>query len=241
MTTRRQFVSNQIALIAGLSSRRLAVPWLQAGGLLGGVGALPTLAVAQTKDSPKTQEGIEQLREFMIGAKSARGEFEQKLLKTSGASENTSGSFSFVRPGKFRWEVKKPYSQLMVSDGSQLFFFDKDLNQVVIRKLSDVLGATPAAILFGSNEFERNFKLTALASKGEVEWVEALPVVSGSREAGFEKMNIGFKGSLPVGMEVKDAFGRTSVFSFTGMQRNAPISDNEFKFTIPAGAEVVRQ
>jgi outer membrane lipoprotein carrier protein len=240
MTTRRTFLSNQIALIAGLSGYSVAVPWLQAGGLLG-VGALPALAFAQAKDSPKTQEGIEQLREFMIGAKSARGEFEQKLLKTSGSSENTSGSFSFVRPGKFRWEVKKPYSQLMVSDGSQLFFFDKDLNQVVIRKLSDVLGATPAAILFGSNEFERNFKLTALASKGEVEWVEALPVVSGSREAGFEKMNIGFKGSLPVGMEVKDAFGRTSVFSFTGMQRNAPISDNEFKFTIPAGAEVVRQ
>jgi outer membrane lipoprotein carrier protein len=234
MTTRRQFLSSNASLAAMTLGQALRPPVLRVGALMAS-GLLSGLALAQTKDAAKAQDGIEQLREFMVGAKSARGEFEQKLLKTSGSAETTSGSFSFVRPGKFRWEVKKPYSQLMVSDGSQLFFFDKDLNQVVIRKLSDVLGATPAAILFGSNEFERNFKLSPLASKGDVEWVEALPIVSGSREAGFEKMNMGFKGSLPVGMEVKDAFGRTS------MQRNAPISDNEFKFSIPAGAEVVRQ
>jgi outer membrane lipoprotein carrier protein len=240
MTTRRQFLSSNASLAAMTLGQALRPPVLRVGALMAS-GLLSGLALAQTKDAAKAQDGIEQLREFMVGAKSARGEFEQKLLKTSGSAETTSGSFSFVRPGKFRWEVKKPYSQLMVSDGSQLFFFDKDLNQVVIRKLSDVLGATPAAILFGSNEFERNFKLSPLASKGDVEWVEALPIVSGSREAGFEKMNMGFKGSLPVGMEVKDAFGRTSIFTFTGMQRNAPISDNEFKFSIPAGAEVVRQ
>ena len=240
MTTRRQFLLSNAFLATLQLGRSYGRRMLGSTAILAAT-ALPALVGAQPKDSPKAQDGIEQLREFMIGAKSARGEFEQKLLKTSGSAETTSGSFSFVRPGKFRWEVKKPYSQLMVSDGTQLFFFDKDLNQVVVRKLSDVLGATPAAILFGSNEFERNFKLSLLASKGEVEWVEALPLASGAREAGFEKMNMGFKGSLPVGMEVKDAFGRTSVFSFTGMQRNAPISDSEFKFSIPAGAEVVRQ
>jgi outer membrane lipoprotein carrier protein len=203
-------------------------------GLLG-LACAASLASAQSK----SEDGIDQLREFMIGAKSARGDFDQKLLKSNGSAENTSGSFSFVRPGKFRWEVKKPYSQLMVSDGLQLFFFDKDLNQVVIRKLSDVLGATPAAILFGSNEFERNFKLSALPPKADAQWVEALPIVTASREAGFEKMSIGFKAALPVGMEVKDAFGRTSVFSFSGIQRNAVVPEGEFN--IPAGAEGVRQ
>ena len=198
---------------------------------------LTTSAFSQSKPS----DGIDQLKDFMIGAKSAKGEFEQKLLKASGASEVTSGSFAFVRPGKFRWEVKKPYSQLLVSDGTQLFFYDKDLNQVVVRKLSDVLGATPAAILFGSNEFERNFKLSSLGSRPDGDWVEAVPVVAGAREAGFEKMSIGFKNALPTSMEVKDAFGRTSVFNFSGIQRNSVASDAEFKFAIPAGAEVVRQ
>jgi outer membrane lipoprotein carrier protein len=209
--------------------------------------ALPALSVAQQKESvsrgpeSRGQEGLDQLREFMLGAKSARGDFEQKLLKTSGVAEVTTGSFSFVRPGKFRWEVKKPYSQLLVSDGTQLFFFDKDLNQVVVRKLADVLGSTPAAILFGSNEFERNFKLSPLPAKGEAQWVEALPAGAGSREAGFEKMSIGFVSALPVGMEIKDAFGRTSLFTFSAMQRNPALSESEFKFAIPVGAEVVRQ
>ena len=202
---------------------------------------LPCLLSSAAYSQTKAADGVDQLREFMIGAKSARGDFEQKLLKANGSAETTSGSFAFVRPGKFRWEVKKPYSQLMVSDGSQLFFFDKDLNQVVVRKLTDVLGATPAAILFGSNEFERNFKLTALGVRGDSDWVEALPVVSGSREAGFEKMSMGFKNALPTSMEVKDAFGRTSVFNFSGIARNAVSPDADFKFSIPAGAEVVRQ
>jgi outer membrane lipoprotein-sorting protein len=163
MTTRRQFLLSHASLATLQLGQSYGRRMFGYTAILAAT-ALPALVGAQPKDSPKAQDGIEQLREFMIGAKSARGEFEQKLLKTSGSAETTSGSFSFVRPGKFRWEVKKPYSQLMVSDGTQLFFFDKDLNQVVVRKLSDVLGATPAAILFGSNEFERNFKLNPLAS-----------------------------------------------------------------------------
>lgn len=220
--------------LTGALSRSLALA-------LPASGALALVAGARNVRAQGAVPGLEQLREFMTGARSARGEFEQKTLKSSGAADSTSGSFAFVRPGKFRWEVRKPFSQLMVSDGSQLFFYDKDLNQVVVRKLTDVLGATPAAILFGSNEFERNFSISALPPRGDAQWLEAVPLVSGAREAGFEKMSIGFRSNLPVGMEVKDAFGRTALFSFSGIQRNAPIADSEFRFVIPPGAEVVRQ
>ena len=183
--------------------------------------------------------GLEQLREFLEQTRSARGAFTQKVLRASGQTlESTSGQFAFTRPGKFRWDVQRPFEQLMVADGEQLWFYDKDLNQVTIRKLGDALGSTPAAILFGSSELDKGFTLKALDERDGVAWVEALPK---STEQGFDRIAIGLRDGLPVAMEVRDAFGRTSMFAFSGIERNAQIEPQSFSFTPPQDADIVRQ
>lgn len=183
---------------------------------------------------------IEQLQEFVRSTPSARGEFTQKTVKAGGqGAETTSGSFVFARPGRFRWEVRKPFEQLMVADGEQVWFYDKDLNQVTTRPLGDALGATPAAILFGTGDLETTFALKDLGEREGRQWLEARPK---SREAGFDVIAIGLKGGLPEAMEVRDAFGRLTTFTFTGIERNpAGLDAQAFRFVVPKGAEVVRQ
>ncbi len=182
---------------------------------------------------------LEQMREFSRSARSARGEFTQRTLKSNGqVAEASSGLFAFARPGKFRWEVKRPFEQLMVADGEKVFFFDKDLNQVTVRKMGDALGATPAAILFGSADLDQSFVLKDQGERDGLSWLEARPK---SREAGFESIGIGLREGLPVGMEVRDAFGRLTLFTFGKIERNAAIDAQEFRFVTPKGAEVVQQ
>lgn len=182
---------------------------------------------------------IEQLRDFSKATRSARGEFAQRTLKTSGqVTESTSGSFAFSKPGLFRWEVRKPFEQLMVADGDKIYFFDKDLNQVTVRKLSDALGATPAAILFGDSDLAETFTLTESGSRDGQDWIEARPK---SKDAGFEMINIGLRAGKPEAMEVLDAFGRRTVFSFRQLESNPKIAPDQFKFSPPAGAEIVQQ
>ena len=210
---------------AGAASRVSAFALALAGGLLPAANALAG--------------GLEQLQQFLEQTRSARGAFTQKVLRASGQTvESTSGEFAFARPGKFRWDVQRPFEQLMVADGEQLWFYDKDLNQVTIRKLGDALGSTPAAILFGSSDLARSFTLKALDERDGLEWIEALPK---STDQGFDRIAIGLRGGLPIAMEVRDAFGRTSVFAFSDIEPNPQLDPRSFSFTPPAGADIVRQ
>ncbi|MCC7069167.1 MAG: outer-membrane lipoprotein carrier protein LolA, partial [Burkholderiales bacterium] len=122
--------------------------------------------------------------------------------------------------------------------GQRIWFYDKDLNQATVRRLSDSLASTPAAILFGDADLEHEFALRELAPRDGLEWVEALPR---SREAGFERIALGMRDGLPVTMEVADAFGRTTVFGFRDIVRNASPAPEWFRYVPPKGVDVVEQ
>jgi outer membrane lipoprotein carrier protein len=100
----------------------------------------------------------EQLRAFVATVTSATGSFSQYTVNNQGRTQPAqTGVFSFQRPGKFKWAVQKPYEQLVISDGRQVFQFDPDLAQVTERKVDAAIGTSPAAILFGSGSLEQSF------------------------------------------------------------------------------------
>lgn len=180
-----------------------------------------------------------QLREFVSGTTVARGEFTQRSSRSAGQRvETASGVFAFSRPGRFRWEVRKPFEQLMVADGERVYFLDRDLNQVTIRRMSGAMGGSPAAILFGSNELERSFTLRDTGPQDGLEWLEATPK---SRDAGFEQIRIGFRAGLPEAMEVLDAFGAVTRFTFRALERGVRLDPDTFRFVVPKGADVIQE
>src|SRR5262249_1725907 len=104
---------------------------------------------------------IERFKTFARTTQSARASFEQKVVDRSGKPvQSSSGSFVFLRPGRFRWIYSKPIDQLIVGDGKQVWIYDRDLNQVTVRKISKALGSTPAALLAGSSDIEAAFDLS---------------------------------------------------------------------------------
>jgi outer membrane lipoprotein carrier protein len=183
---------------------------------------------------------LEQFKSFVASTKAAKGEFVQRQVKnTNGEAPKVStpatGTFMFARPGKFIWTYLKPYEQVLQADGDKLYIFDKDLNQVTVKKLGDALGSSPAAILFGSNDLEKNFTLTEAGSKDGAELLKAVPK---AKDTAFEQIVIGLRDGLPVTMELKDSFGQTSVLSFKGIEKNPAMTATSFKFVMPKGADV---
>jgi outer membrane lipoprotein carrier protein len=152
-------------------------------------------------------------------------------------SRPASGHFVFSRPGKFIWTYEKPYEQILQADGVKLYIYDKDLNQVTIRKLGESLGANPAAILFGSVNIEKHFTLKALDAKEGLDWLEVIPKSPSS----FEKITIGLRNAILDSMELHDAFGQTTILHFSQIEKNPTIRSRQFKFVIPKGADVMGQ
>jgi chaperone LolA len=180
---------------------------------------------------------IDRLKTFVEQTRSASADFSQTVVDRGGKKiQQASGSLQFSRPGKFRWTYDAPYQQLIVGDGSKLWIFDKDLNQVTARKLDDALGASPAALLAGDNAIEQNFDLKNAAAKDGLEWLEATPKTS---ETTFERIRMGFRGADLDTMELKDQFGQLTVIRFTDLKRNPALSPDLFTFTPPQGADVI--
>lgn len=181
--------------------------------------------------------GLDALRSFIAGTASAQGEFVQKVYdRKHKLTQEASGTLAFMRPGRFRWTYAKPYAQLIVGDGSKVWVYDEDLNQVTVRRLDRALGSSPAALLAGSNEIERAFKLTDRGEKDGLDWVEAQPR---DKESNFDSIRMGFGFSGLEVMELADNFGQTTVLKFTSLRRNPRLDLALFKFVPPKGADVI--
>jgi outer membrane lipoprotein carrier protein len=188
---------------------------------------------------------IEKLKTFIAATHSAQANFTQEVLDQNGKHiQNASGIMQFQRPGKFRWTYQQPYQQLIVGDGIKFWLYDVDLNQVTVKKLDAALGSSPAALLSGSNEIERGFTLTEKGSKDNLEWLQATPKGQGGKEqdSSFNKILMAFNTqSELVVMELNDMFGHKTVLRFSEMQRNPKLSDQQFRFTPPKGADVLSE
>jgi outer membrane lipoprotein carrier protein len=182
---------------------------------------------------------LDQFTSFVSSTKAASGEFTQHQIKQvdgkDKASAAASGTFVFARPGKFIWTYVKPYDQLLQADGEQLYIYDKDLNQVTIRKLGNALGSSPAAILFGSNDLAKNFTLVDAGKRDGLEWLQATPK---AKDTTFEQISIGLRNGLPEAMELRDNFGQLSVLAFKNFQKNPVLKATHFKFAMPKGADI---
>jgi outer membrane lipoprotein carrier protein len=183
-------------------------------------------------------DALDTLREFSRDVKSGRAEFTQTVTSPDGVKKKTSsGSFEFARPNRFRFAYKKPFEQIIVSDGKTVWLHDVDLNQVSIRGYDQALGATPAALLSGSG-LEKDFDLSAQPPRDGLDWVQAVPKAKGGN---IELLQIGFKGKALAALELKDAFGQRSLMQFGEVATNVPINEATFRLVPPKGADIVEQ
>ena len=180
--------------------------------------------------------GLDQLKSFLASTQAAQGNFVQVVTAKSGRKpQQSSGTFAFQRPGKFRWTYDKPYPQLLVSDGDRFWSYDPDLNQVVVKKLGKALGASPAALLAGDS-LEKNFDLKEAGSEQGMDFVDATPK---AQDASFQRVRIGLSDNMPAVMEIHDNFGQTTILRFTRFQSNPALNAGQFRFSPPKGADVV--
>lgn len=177
------------------------------------------------------------LQSFITGTRTLSAQFTQVVTDRTGRKvQESQGSLHLSRPGKFRWVYNKPYSQVVVGDGSRLWIYDQDLEQVTVRKLDQALGESPAALLAGSNEVERLFTFRDAGEADGLSWLEATPR---TKEGSFEAVRMGFRGNDIVAMEVRDNFGQVTRLRFSGIRRNPSLSADLFRFTPPKGVDVI--
>jgi outer membrane lipoprotein carrier protein len=183
-------------------------------------------------------DALDTLKAFVRDARTGQANFTQTVTSPDGArKKSSSGSFEFARPNRFRFAYTKPFEQLIVADGQKVWIYDRDLNQVSSRKIAQVLGATPAALLAGGS-LDQDFELRAAPDRGGLAWVEARPR---ARDSALQAVQIGFHGQDLAAIDIVDGFGQTSQLRFDGMATNITFAPERFRFVVPPGADLIEQ
>lgn len=192
--------------------------------------ALPVTALAS--------QGAARLATMLEPLETYQASFEQQILDGSGQRlQQASGTMWLSRPGKFRWEVDAPYQQEVISDGSEVYLYDPDLEQVTVQALDQRVTHTPALLLSGSaSELTENYDVTRQQQGSN----ETFRLVPKSPDTLFEELEMTFRGEELRGLEMTDSTGQRTAIEFRDVRMNQSIDDRRFTFEIPDGTDVIR-
>jgi outer membrane lipoprotein carrier protein len=207
-----------------------------------GWGPIPAQA-AQPAQAAAAAHGTP-LDAYLEGLSTLRARFEQTLADAQGHEiDRATGNLIVVRPGKFSWEIHPEHAgpapsagQLMVADGRNVWFLDRDLDQVTVKPVDAALTATPAMLLSGTVDLHKSFKVTPAGLREGLDWVLVEPK---SQEADFKSALFGFDHGNLKRMILEDKLGQLATINFEQAQRNAPVAPAEVSFTPPPGTDVI--
>ena len=203
------------------------------------------LNLAQTHAiEPDAEDAVENsekawglLDAYLTGVTTMRAQFRQVLLdENQQIVQNAGGILVLKRPGQFRWDYQDPYEQLILSDGTHLWLYDPDLEQVTVKDLDDSLANTPAMLLSGDASMTDGFKLMEAGQYGEVFWMTLVPR---SQETDFRNISLGFVGGQLQLMELEDSLDQVTRIILQEVERNPALADDTFRFVPPAGSDVI--
>lgn len=182
-------------------------------------------------------KGADRLQAFFSETRSVRADFTQDVLGSNSETlQQTSGQMLLDRPGRFRWDYKKPFEQQIVSNGEKVWLYDVDLEQVTIKTIDAAFGNSPALVLSSDKPLEESFIINDLGEENNHVWVELLPK---DKESGFESIRLSFDEKNLTSMELRDVFGQLTKLSFSNIERNPNLGSASFDFIAPPGVDVI--
>lgn len=175
---------------------------------------------------------------FTRDLKGLQGQFSQQVFDSDGRhKETSSGSVALSAPRQFRWEYTKPYPQLIVADGDFVWIYEPDLQQATRRPQGAEEQNSPLAALIDPARLERQFDVSAVGSKGGLEWLKLTP--KQESDGGFQSASLGFGKAGLSRMTVIDALGQRTEITFSGWKRNPAFAKDTFRFVPGKDVDVV--
>ncbi len=202
-------------------------------GLTAGVAVLWCLLTAPLLASPTAD-----VEKYLSGLASWSADFKQTIDDGHGnVLRSAAGRLYLQRPGKFRWDYSQPSEQLVLADGKQIWFYDKDLSQANVRDMDTSLASTPASLLSGAGSVSSQFDVTALPESGGLKWFQLVPKHA---DTDFHVVRIGFdkRGEL-ASMFLADKLDQITQLTFSNPKRNEKFAPDLFTFVPPPGVDVI--
>ncbi|MBF0264871.1 MAG: outer membrane lipoprotein chaperone LolA [Gammaproteobacteria bacterium] len=170
--------------------------------------------------------------------------FEQKVKTLDDKSIQTSkGHILISRPNKFVMVYSEPDQQQYVSNGKVLWIYDKDLEQVTIKKFDKEMRSSPVLVLSGKNELRELYNIEESSDYGKPEqdiFVLKPKIVSGEEATTqFSRVELVFVFEKLQELRMWDHFNHITILSLNDQKLNEAVPDSTFNFIIPDNIDVL--
>lgn len=166
-----------------------------------------------------------------------------EIYRGAGVEREESGTLWLKKPGKMRWEYRSPTEKLFVSDGKDAWFYlpaDKQVRKTEVRKLDDL--RSPLAFLLGKTKLEKELHGLSLAPD-QTPIAPQNVVLRGVPTAMADRVEQVLLEVTPEGrivrIQIQQVDGSVTEYRFSQPKEDVEVADQRFRFTLPAGVEVV--
>jgi outer membrane lipoprotein carrier protein len=200
---------------------------------------LPAVAANPTRDVHAIAQAVDNRYNHL---QTLQAEFTE-TYRGAGIERIESGSLWLKKPGKMRWEYRSPKEKLFLSDGKDAWFYlpgDRQVRRSSVKKLDDL--RSPLGFLLGKTRLEK--ELDGLSAAPDVTPTTAGNVVlRGVPKAMADRVNEVVLEITPdyhiARIQFEEADESVTEYRFSEQKENAGIADQLFRFSPPAGVEVV--
>jgi outer membrane lipoprotein carrier protein len=202
--------------------------------------ALALVLLASAARAGALEDALAKVQSRYESTKTMEADFRQTVESPTLAGPlTTSGKVAFEKPNHMRWDYDPPDVQTIVGDGETLWLYQPDMNQVIKTPLGKAFQAsTPLTFLAGLGEIERDFTAT-LEREADDAWVLRL-VPKQDAAVGTLGLTVRKSDASIAEARITDTAGTTTRIAFSNEKRNRKIEAARFRFTPPAGVDVVK-
>ncbi len=178
------------------------------------------------------QSDSEQLTTLLLNIHTMQANFTQTIQdKHAKSLQQSKGRVALERPGKFRWEVKQPIAQLIIANGSRLWIYDPDLEQVIIRSFHKATSQTPALLLSDNNlTLGKDFTVKLAMNPSHIAGEQIFLLTPKNQDDMFAQIKLIFIAKKIHQMQLADKLGHQTTITFGNVETGQVLPASLFTF-----------
>lgn len=190
-----------------------------------------------TSNALSANKDVEVLANKLKNLNSMKADFVQISIDGKGLRvQELEGKTKLKRPNFMYWKTQEPFEQLMISNGKKLWFYEKDLEQVSIKKLDTRSSTTPLLVLFEDVKKLGESFLVEYRKQGGIETFILEPK---TKDTLFETLTLTFINSRLSKIILSDSLNQKTLINLRNAKFNLDFKASEFNFKIPVGVDVI--
>lgn len=160
--------------------------------------------------------------------------FTQKLVDhDSDNNASSKGHMSLKKPKFFKWVTTSPNNQKIISNGNKLWIYDGDLEQLIIKRVSNNIAQYPYLILLSKNA-DNIEKLFTVSEKSNNTYT-----LKPKNDEMINNITIRFNNDQLKSLAISTSLNQNTQIDFSDVKMNANIKDSSFDFKTPKDVDII--